>query len=119
MKPGTTKTAFLLISALAFSAPSFACQDAAGADEQRAIQMNSKDVTAKEPTIFNLRSGHCEKISAERSDGEVMDFLPVDEQWQGLYVSYRAKGDDKLHALSKTYKFMMREHADDAYAMAH
>ena len=73
--------------------------------------MNSKELKAKDPTLYNLRSGHCQAFSSARTDGAVMDFLPVDEEWQGLYENYRAKGEAPLQALKHVYNFMAGSHA--------
>lgn len=111
MKPFVAKAALVLLPVLAFSSQGYACQESAGANEQQAVEMNSRALQAKKPSLYNLRSGHCQVVSSADTDGAVMDFMPVDEEWQGLYENYRAKGEEPLQALEHVYKFMAGSHA--------
>lgn len=111
MRSLIAKAALVLLPVLAFSSQSYACQEIAAANEQQTIQMNSKALNAKKPSLYNLRSGHCQVVSSAHTDGAVMEFLPMDEEWQGLYENYRAKGEAPLQALKHVYNFMAGSHA--------
>ena len=111
MKSLFAKTVLVLLPVVAFSSQSFACQEISSASEQQEIQMNGKDLTAKNPTLHNLRSGLCQAVASAHTDGAVMDFIPVDEEWLGLYEEYRNKGEAPLQALRHAYNFMAGSHA--------
>jgi len=85
---------------------SFACQENTDMSQQQILEMNSRDLQQNNPTLLNLRSHHCQAVAAAQNEGAKMDFLPADEEWLGLYQTYRTKGDNPVQALRHVYTFM-------------
>lgn len=102
-----SKSSLFLTTLVLFSSPTFACQDIAGTTtEKQAIAMNFKELQLSNPIAHNIRNGHCQAVSLAQTDGALMDFLPSNEEWQGLFTDFRAKGDKPVQALVHVYEFM-------------
>jgi len=113
MKLRSIFAALVFTPALLVSLPSQACQGPSKhtISESELINISLHDLQHSDDNthLYNFRTHQCDALNHIKTDAAMAAHLPSDEQWQGLYLEYRHKGEDSRQALVHVFNNIMED----------